>query len=93
MANRPIPFTQFMRPNGRAVEVSIERPAGIAAKAEALIAKGYHFECEVLTTCEISLTIANDDGDLDIEVVSNGPDVPLGVDRLIERNSAAFAEA
>jgi hypothetical protein len=42
----------------------------------------------MLTTGEISLTIADDDGDVDIEVVPNGPEVPAAVDRLILRNAA-----
>ncbi|MER9355514.1 hypothetical protein NKI61_19790 [Mesorhizobium sp. M0514] len=81
-----IPFTQFLRPNGRLVSVSIERPAEVATKAQAIIAAGYRFECEELTTGDVSLTVANDDdGDLEIEVVPNGPTVPAAVDRLVER--------
>jgi hypothetical protein len=78
-----IPFTQYMRPNGRQVVVSIDRPAEIAAKAEKIIARGFRFECEHLTTGHASLTIADDRGDHAIEVVANGPEVPLAVDRLI----------
>jgi hypothetical protein len=80
-----IHFTQFMRPTGRPVEVSIDRPAPVVALAEHLIQRGYGFECEHLTTGEVSLTIVDEDGDHDIEVVSNGPDVPLAIDRMIER--------
>lgn len=83
-----IPFTQYMAPNGRKQDVRINRPEEVSTKAEAIIAAGFRFECEVLTTCEVSLSIAGDDGDEDIEVVSNGPDVPNAVDRLINRFSA-----
>lgn len=83
-----IPFKQFMQPDGRSADVRINRPDDISAKAEKIIALGYRFECEVLATCEISLTISGNDGDEDIEVVSNGPEVPLAVDRMINRFAA-----
>lgn len=86
---REIPFTQFLRPDGRPVPVRIERPDDIATKAEAIIARGYRFECESLSTGDVSLTITNDKrGDVEIEVVPNGPEVPLAVDRLITRFAA-----
>jgi len=84
-AEQPIPFTQFMRPTGRPMPVSIKRPDDIATKASAIIDAGYRFECEMLTTGDVSLTVTDDHGDLEIEVVPNGTDVPAAVDRLVER--------
>lgn len=89
--NASIPFTQYLFPNGRKVKVSIERPLEIATKAADIIASGKRFECEMLTTGDVSLTIADDDGDQDIEVVPNGPDVPAAVDRLVLRNAPPAA--
>lgn len=84
-----IPFTQFMRPDGRPVQVSIERPDATMGKALAIMGQGYRFECEHLHDGTVSLTITDpDQGDLDIELVPNGPDVPAAVDRLIYRFSA-----
>ncbi len=82
-----IPFTQFLLPNGREESVRIDRPGPIAAKAQAIIAAGYRFECEMLGDFRtVSLTITDpDDGDIEIEVVENGPAVPAAVDALIER--------
>lgn len=80
-----IQFTQFMRPNGRQVTVSIDRPSNIGKLAEHIVQRGYGFECEQLSTGEVSLTIVDEDGDHDIEVVANGPEVPLAIDRMIER--------
>lgn len=80
-----IEFTQYIMPYGRPQPVSIDRPDEIAAKAKAITDEGYRFECEVLSTGEVSLTVCDDDGDLDIEVVPNGPSVPEAVDRLITR--------
>lgn len=82
-----IAFTQYMMPDGRPHTVHIDRPDEIAAKAEAIIAQGLRFECEMLSDYStISLTITDpENGDVDIEVVPNGPDIPLAVDRLITR--------
>jgi hypothetical protein len=84
-----IPFTQYMRPDGRPVSVSVNRPSDIAEKAAAIIARGLVFECEELADGTVSLTITDpDEGDVDIELVPNGPGVPAAVDRLVLRQSA-----
>lgn len=88
-----IHFTQYLMPDGRAQDVRIDRPDHIAEKAQAITAKGFRFECEMLSDYRtISLTITHPkDGDADIEVVPNGPEVPLAIDRMIERFSASQA--
>jgi hypothetical protein len=80
-----IPFTQYLRPNGRKIEVSIERPKDIYDKAMGIVEAGYCFEIEVLNTGHVHMTITNDEGDQDSEVVKNGPEVPIAVDRMITR--------
>lgn len=80
---RSIQFTQYLRPDGHRAPVEIEVRDEVADKADRIVAAGYRFECEHLTTGHASLTISNDKHDLAIEVVPNGPDVPLAVDRLI----------
>lgn len=84
-----IPFTQYVLPSGRPREVSIERPDEVGLRAEALIAKGYRFECEMLTDMEtVSLTVVDPDdkGDIAIELCKNAPGL-LGpaVDRLVDQ--------
>jgi hypothetical protein len=84
-----IPFTQYLMPNGRKTLVTIDRPDEIAAKAQAIMNHGYRFECEMLSDYStVSLTIANDDDDHEIEVCPNGPEVPKRIDAMILR----FAE-
>jgi hypothetical protein len=79
-----IPFTQFMRPSGRPKPVLIDRPADIETQAGRLIAAGCRFECEVLTTGEVSFTIQrNADEVVACEICPNGPKVPAAVDRLV----------
>lgn len=84
-----IPFTQFLRPNGRKQSVTIDRPPEIEALARDVMRAGYRMEAEVLTTDEVSFEIVKDvpDPDIDdslaIEICPNGPAVPDAVDRLI----------
>lgn len=80
-----IPFIQYLRPNGSKREIFIERPDKIYKKAMAIIDAGYRFEIEVLTTDLVSMTISNDEADHDMEIVRNGPYVPVAVDRMISR--------
>lgn len=88
-----ISFTQYILSNGRQKQISIERPDIIAVEAQALINKGYRFECEVLTDMEtVSLTVVgpDDDGDVAIELCKNGHGL-LGpaVDRLVAQATVA----
>lgn len=81
-----IQFTQYLMPHGRKDTVRIDRPADIAAKANAIFEAGYSLGCEMLSDYRtISLTVEDEDGDFDIEVCANGPEVPAAVDRLITR--------
>jgi|SRR3989304_1089239 len=80
-----IPFTQYMLPNGRREAVTIDRPEYIANKALRIIDAGYSFECEVLTTGEVSVTITGKNCDVEIEVCENGPPLMGAIDRMIER--------
>jgi hypothetical protein len=89
-----IPFTQYLMPNGRKSPVLIDRPDDVAAKARAIIDRGYRFECEMLSDYStVSLTIADDDDDHEIEVCPNGPEVPVAIDRMVERFAAKIGVA
>lgn len=85
----PIRFTQYLRPKGQQEPVYIQRSQEVEAKAETLSTLGYRFECEVLRTGDVSLTIVHPhhaaEGDLAIELVPNGPSVPAAVDTLITK--------
>lgn len=92
---REIEFTQFLRPNGRQITVSVSRPDEIAQQAEALKAAGVRLEAEVLTTGEVSMTCerTGPDGeteDLSIRICPNGPAVPGMVDELIVEATQAW---
>lgn len=55
----------------------------MVARADFILRHGFRFECEQLTTGDVSLTISDDDGDYAFQVVPNGSDVPGAVDRLV----------
>jgi hypothetical protein len=82
-----IPFTQYLRPDGRRTDVSIDRPADVEAMANVFISAGGCFECEELLTGHASLTavfpLNEGPEDIAIEVVPNGPPVEAAVDRLV----------
>ena len=86
LSKESVPFTQYLRPDGRPIPVWIDRPDHIAERAREIIAAGFQFEIEILMTGDVSMTIHNvEDGeDVAIEVCANGPDVVLAVDRLVK---------
>lgn len=89
-----IPFTQFMRPNGRKVAVTIDMSAETEALAQRFIEAGGWFECEHLITGHASLTACwnTDEGpdDIAIRIVDNGPLVIRAVEELV-KEAAAYA--
>lgn len=81
-----IPFTQYKLPNGHPVPVAIDRPAEIEAMADRFIQAGGRYECEMLTTGEVSFTAVKDEEDIEIEVCENGPLVRDAVDAIVRRS-------
>lgn len=79
-----IPFTQYLRPDGRTKGVEIDRPAEIEDAAKRLIDSGCVFEIEELSDGTVSMTCERDDEVLAHELCPNGPDVPTTVDRMIQ---------
>lgn len=83
-----IPFTQYLMPDGEKRLGGFNRPPEIESLAAKLSAVGAVFECEMLPTGHVSLTVERDDEDgevevMSIEVVNNGPEIPAAVDRLV----------
>ncbi len=82
-----VPFTQYLRPNGRKREISIDLPEEVEALARRFIEGGGWFEVEELTTGHVSLTacaiVDNEPQDIAIRVVPNGPGVAEAVEAII----------
>lgn len=101
-----IPFTQYLRPNGRTRAESISRPPEIELLARRWIDAGGKFEAEVLTTGHVSLSAAmriDEDSDtfspapdgewhdVVMRICENGPQVLDAVDALV-REAAALLD-
>ena len=84
-----IPFTQFLRPDGKRRAISITMPDTFYGKVQKIHANGWKFECEELSTGEASLTVFDGEEDIVIEVVPNGPEVLIAVERLIDKAAQA----
>jgi hypothetical protein len=86
-----IPFTQYLLPDGHPRPVVVDRPPDIEALAQRFIALGGSYECEMLTTGEVSFTAVSDIGgeqqDVAIEVCANGPPVLDAVDAVVRRSA------
>lgn len=81
-----IPFTQFVPPHGKRRQTSIEVADDVHEKAMALIADGLTFECEVLSTGDVSMTITDpENGDLDIRIRPNGPGIREAVEDMVRK--------
>lgn len=81
----PITFTQFILPNGRTEQVSIQRPVDVEKMASEIKLHGYAFEVEILTTGLVSMEILNrmEEDVLAHELCENGPVVLEAVDLLV----------
>jgi len=79
-----IPFTQYLRPNGRRREITVEMPDHVVLKAQKLLDLGCHFDAEVLTTGVISFTCEKGDDVLSIRLCENGPPVQIAVADLVD---------
>jgi hypothetical protein len=83
--------TQYVRPNGVPLEICIYgMPDWLTPILEEITKAGLHLEAEVLTTGEVSFTLAHreQEEDFDIEICNNtrGPHgTKAGLIRLIER--------
>ena len=82
-----ISFTQFLMPNGRKRNIQVKRPEDIEDKARQITFAGYKFECEILQTGLVSLTIADPllEEDVEVEICHNGPEVNHALDKMISR--------
>ena len=77
--------TQYLRPNGERRLEQAEISDCFQALYEDMQDYGYRLAAEILTTGHISLTIENNEEDVDIEIVANGPDVLKTIETLLQR--------
>lgn len=80
-----VKFTQYLMPDGRTREQTIDLPQAVYDKACLIYQAGFHLACEILSTGMISLTIEDRAHEFDVACVvcHNGPDVPITVQKMI----------
>ena len=78
-----VPFTQYLRPDGRKRRVEITVQGDQALGAKKILDNGLVFEIEELTTLEISMTLSNGEEDVCIRLCENGPPVMAALKELI----------
>ncbi len=83
-----IPFTQYLMPNGKQKEVSIEMPSDIEATAHDLLGKGCRFDIEMLSTGLVSMTCEKGDEVLAIEICENNEKILTGVETIVKQAAA-----
>ncbi len=74
---RNIPFTQYLRPDGRRQEISIQVSDELGDLADGVLSDDrYAFEAEVLTDGSVSITCADqqEQEDIAISICPNAPD-------------------
>lgn len=77
-------FTQFLRPDGQRIPVTIALPEAVEKKARQINNAGYRFEIEVLSDeITVHATISNDKGDHASCLVPNGTKVPDAIAKMI----------
>jgi len=82
-----VPFTQYLLPDGRRTQVLIDMPEEVEGIARRFIASGGRYECEILTTGDVSITKRRgEEGDVAIAVCPNGPEVPANVDKVVRES-------
>ena len=86
-----IEFTQYMLPDGRRKQITMDVPDEIQTKYDDLRENGYHFDAEILTTGIVSFTCERGDELLGIELSENGPNVVMAVRDLIIKSHASIA--
>jgi hypothetical protein len=76
---------QYLRPNGRIENVTTDLSDDLASHYSEMIALGWNFGAEVLTTGNISLTIEDLDKGEDItgRIVSNDPSVQSAMEDML----------
>lgn len=79
-----IPFTQYLRPDGRTKEIQFETSKELYDKAQLILAEGFVFECEILQTGHASATITDPElGDYRHALGENAPGFKEKVEQMI----------
>lgn len=85
-------FNQYMRPHGDMRTQYAPVDIAHVEKVRRIFSEGYVFECEVLTTDHVSMTITHPEaGDIACVVCANDPTVTTKLNEMVERFDFDFA--
>jgi hypothetical protein len=89
-----IPFTQFLRPDGRMRPVEFDGSPETERKAKYLILCNCRFEIEELKGGMVNMDCiyTTEDEQLACELIINGPGVPSAVESLVDRAYKRYME-
>lgn len=76
---------QLFAPDGRDSVMKTVLPLNCFSDVSEMQFAGLHFEAEVLSTGEVSISISSDDEDVDMEIVPNGPSVQEAMKAMLSR--------
>lgn len=81
-----VPFTQFLRPDGREQKVSTLVSKEVFLKVQEILRCGLQFQAEVLSTGEVSFTVFEPVTEIDIAIrlSPNGPAVKRAIELLVD---------
>lgn len=82
-----VQVTQYMRPHGRAVVMETDISDAFEAPYNVIRMRGWNLAAECLTTGMVSITVEDKavGADVACEVVPNGPEVPLAIERALAK--------
>lgn len=82
-------LTQYLLPDGRKRETHITLPDEAERPYIEMLGYSCRLEAEILSTGEVSVTVfhVEEEIDLDIEVVPNGPEVQDALMKMLKRRS------
>jgi hypothetical protein len=79
-----VAVTQFLKPDGIRRNLQIKLSRDYEKKAAQIINDGYCFECEVLSTLEVSFSISNGEEDVYIEIAEKRPGALEALEKVID---------
>ncbi len=76
---------QYLLPDGRAKNCVVRLPIEFNTYYECMLSYNCRLESEILSTGEVSVTVSNEEGDVDFSITRNGPEVSTGIQNMLQR--------
>lgn len=80
-----IEVIQYLLPDGRKNKSTTNISDEYKEQYDDMMLHGYNLAAEILRTGEVSITIENNEDDVDIEIVRNGPEIQYIIEKMLYR--------